>query len=277
MIKILFITLFTSTIVITQELIYEDSIGKFESACAFTINQAGSIFVTDKELNEIYKFDRTGALLHNIGGYGWDKELFDYPSDIFTNLLNVYVTDRNNNRIQIFDKDLNYLSDIKPEDLMVSFNYPEGCVVSNQGDVFILDSDNQRVIKLDLSGEFIMQIGDIDAGIFKLNDPVDLAVSGDGKLFVTDGSKIKVFDLFGNGLSIIETDIKDMRITIFSNFITISNNKRVLYLNLSEELSGFKELDVPDLNDGKLIEALFAGNGLYLLFPTEIKYYTLKY
>jgi hypothetical protein len=95
-----------------QELILLQEIGSFQSASSIAINQAGFIYVSNAGSNEIVKMDTLGNVIRTIGGYGWSASAFDYPIKIFANTLNVYVADRNNDRIQIFDKDLNYLSEI---------------------------------------------------------------------------------------------------------------------------------------------------------------------
>ncbi len=59
--------------------------------------------------NEIVKLDTLNNALKSIGGYGWSNSTFDEPVDIYATDLRVYVTDKNNNRVQVFDKDLNFL------------------------------------------------------------------------------------------------------------------------------------------------------------------------
>jgi len=82
--------------------------GKFSNAVSFSINPVGSIYITDADKNEIIKLDTLGNELNRIGGYGWNPAAFDFPADIFAQTLKVYVADKNNNRIQVFDKDLNF-------------------------------------------------------------------------------------------------------------------------------------------------------------------------
>ena len=137
-------------------------IGEFEQASSFFITPTGFIFISDTQRNEISKYDTAGSKIISIGGYGWGESSFDDPVDIYATTLDVYVTDMNNHRIQIFDKDLNYLSSFRSEQYEstdYSFAFPISCATSNQGDLFILDSDNSRLLKFNLTGDFLQDIG----------------------------------------------------------------------------------------------------------------------
>ena len=122
---------------------------------------SGNIFVSDIGLNTITKFDSTGKIIINIGGFGWEESTFDEPIDIVTNTLSLYVADKNNNRIQRFDKDLNYISEFsgKKDNGKIEFGYPTCIDISSIGDLYILDSDNYRILKFNLTGEYLQEIG----------------------------------------------------------------------------------------------------------------------
>ena len=134
---------------------FQNALGKFTDASSFSYNPSGFFYVADRHTNEIFKIDTLGNIIKYIGGYGWDESNFDDPIFIFSTLLNVYVTDKNNHRIQIFDKDLNYITQLSNKNLESTnknlenskFGYPLGCVVSSMGDFFVLDSENKRILK----------------------------------------------------------------------------------------------------------------------------------
>ncbi len=254
----------------------QEVIGDFTDASCFDINAAGFIFICDSETNEVYKLSPAGITLKTIGGYGWSASAFDNPVDIFATTLNVYVTDQNNHRIQIFDKDLNFLSSFTTssrEDERYKFAYPRSCIVSNQGDLFVLDGDNQRVLKYDLRGNFILEIGNTDAGEFALDDPQDIAVSNSTNLYIADGDIIKVFDVFGSGLARLNSGLSEPKLTIQDNILTISSELKIKYLNLRNQSAGFKNFD-PHL-DGTLIrKAIVTDYAIYVLIPDKILKYS---
>jgi len=263
-----------------QNLNYIGSFGKFSNANSFSINPAGIIFAADNEKNEIYKIDTLGITLKSIGGYGWGESAFDDPADIFATTLNIYVTDRNNHRVQIFDKDLNYLSQFKTnesENENLQFAYPSCASVSNQGDLYILDSDNTRILKYGLSGNFLQQIGGNDAGEYSLSNPINFAISDDGKLFVIDNDKIFVFDQYGTGLAKIEMGIEAYNLSIGRNKILLNSVDQIKIIDFNNPQNGFKIFDSAQLQiDSPIKEAIIFNYKLYVLTGSTIHVYNFS-
>lgn len=259
---------------------YIDTFGKFRNAVSFSINPAGNIYVADADENEIIKLDTLGNEASRIGGYGWNPAAFDFPADIFAQTLKVYVADRNNNRIQVFDKDLNFryeLTSEKTESEFITFAYPIGCGVSNQGDFFILDSDNKRILKYNMTGGFLLEIGGTDAGNFSLNDPKHFAVSNDGKIFVIDDNKIFVFDQYGAGLIKLEAGIEPKNINVTFSMLTINNDQTLKYIDLSKRDTEFRTISFEDELNGMLInDSIIFNSKLYLLTSKTIFVYDLS-
>ena len=262
-----------------QEFELLGKMGNFEGASAFFITPVGFIFISDAERNEISKYDTSGRKIISIGGYGWQESSFDDPADIFATTLDVYVTDKNNNRIQIFDKDLNYLSSFtsKPyESTEYQFAYPISCATSNQGDLFILDSDNSRLLKFNLTGDFLTDIGGIDAGEYTLNNPYKLAISSDSKIYISDSNQIIVFDLFGNGLLKFKTSLDNPNINITNDYLSANDNNKIIIINLKNpskviiEFTGEKYALEDDI-----VEASLFNNKLFILTDHSILKYKL--
>ena len=214
---------------LSQTFQYEKSIGSFSSASSFYINPAGFIYVTDAGKDDIIQLDTLGKIIYSIGGYGWQKSSFDNPVDVFADALKVFVSDKNNNRIQQFDKNLNFISEIKTKNSEVEgeqFGYPLSAVMSNLGDIFILDSDNSRIVKFNIFGDFIQNFGGYDYGNYSLQNPKQMAVSMNNNLFVIDSNEIKIYDQYGNGIGNISSaeNFRSIRI-IFSKMILTTADK----------------------------------------------------
>jgi len=252
-------------------------IGDFVNAEAFSISDNRSIYVTDSETNEVYKLTMTGEVTQFIGGYGWSEGAFDNPVDIFAGTLNVYVTDKNNDRIQFLDKDLNYISEFSSRRIdnpQYGFRYPTSAVISPIGDLFILDSDNSRILKFDFSGKFSLEIGSYDAGSFMLNNPIKFDISSDSRLFVLDDDEIKVFDQFGGGLNRIKIKSRAKNLHIKSDIICLTYNDSVELLNLQNPSQGFITYAID--NDNTLKDAFVYQDQLFVLTEKMISIYNLQ-
>lgn len=252
--------------------------GNFQNAETFGINSKGIIYVTDLETNEIFALDTLGNVLNYTGGFGWQPSAFDQPVDVFATSLNVYVTDENNQRVQRFDNYLNFISELKTRNKgneKASFGYPLSAAISSFGELYVLDSENVRVIKFNIFGRFITNFGGYNYGIYALKKPTKLAISNNNNVYVLDGEKLIRFDQYGNGINIRKLDKDYTNIKIY-NDIMLLNSKDEIYL---------LDLDTPDSFLSKLFlfgsslnypikAAVIFNNKLYVLTDKEISVFT---
>jgi hypothetical protein len=258
-----------------QTYIYQGSIGEFNNASSIHINAAGFLFITDSGNDEIYKMDTLGKVIKTTGGHGWAEATFDNPVHIFATPLSIYVTDKNNHRIQRFDKDLNPISSLSTrdnDDANSRFGYPLSCVIAPQGDLFILDSENKRVLKFDLFGNFIQNFGGYDYGKYALNNPVAMAVDDNNYLYVVDGKTILIYDQFGNGIGDIKGTEDFSSINIIFNNMTINSKDKIYYYDLSQKTGQLENIKI-DLTEirGEIKGTLLFNNKLYVLTSKEIQ------
>jgi len=256
------------------------SIASFSNASSFSISSTGYIYIVDSQENDLIKYDTLGNRIFSIGGYGWEKASFDDPVDVYANTLRIYVADKNNDRIQVFDKFLNFLSDFSNDNLESdeSFAYPNGFGISNQGDYFILDSDNKRVLKYDLNGNYLLQIGYTDAGQYTLSDPNALAISPDGKVFVINGNQIFVYDQYGTGLLKLNPGFVPNNINITFYFLTVNSDSIIKYIDLSKPDPIFKTFVPTGLSSKtlKIREVSIFQNRIYVLTQKNIMIYSFN-
>ncbi len=256
------------------------SIASFKNAVSFSLNPNGSIYVVDSRENELIECDTLGNVIHSIGGFGWDKASFDDPVDVYASTLRIYVADKNNDRIQVFDKFMNFISAFSNENLESnqSFAYPNGFGISNQGDYFILDSDNNRVLKYDLNGNYLLDIGYTDAGQYTLSEPKALAISPDGKVFVINNNQIFIYDQYGTGLLKLNPGFAPDNINITFYYLTVNNNSVIEYTDLSKPDPKFIKFIPEEINSTSLIikEVAVFQNKIYVLTSKNIMIYTLK-
>lgn len=270
--RIAFLFLLLSAAYFPQTFVQSGEIGRFQNASSFTFSSAGYFYVSDASQNKIYKIDTLGKVLNETGGYGWSSSAFDYPSDIFTNSLNVYVADRYNRRAQVFDKDLNFLFEIKGDNngrTSASFGYPASCAVSNLGSIFILDEENKQVLKFNSNGAFEAAFGGYDYGKYALNEPSGLRVISGDVSFIADKSRLIIFDSFGTGTAIITFKENITGINSYYDIITVNNESKAYMLDAKNMSVKEIQLAREDAEE-KIISSLYDGNSLYILYRSGI-------
>jgi tripartite motif-containing protein 71 len=183
-----------------------DQPGQFNHPSSVSSDAYGNIYVADTGNNRVQKFDDKGQLLSFIGGFGWGKEQFQAPHDIFVyNSLDIYIADFENSRIERYDKDLNWITSYYSNENWESrdqFEFPRSIFLSIHGDFFIVDSQNDRISKFNAEFEPQLTFGDFDWGQGVLQKPSHISISFKDIIYVSDSDagKIRVYDYFGNFL-----------------------------------------------------------------------------
>ncbi len=274
--KLFILFLIFTNILFPQKFYLSQTIGTFENASSFWIVPNGFIYITDKDKDEVIQLDTSGNVLKDVGGFGWNQSQFDEPADVFADPLSVYVADKNNHRIQRFDRNLNFISELYTRDKDnpdQSFGYPISCAVSNQGDLFVLDSENKRILKFDLFGNFKLQLGGIDAGQFALFNPISMSIGASGIVFVADQKSILTFDQFGNGITKIVFDEEIISLRILFDKITVVLKNKILFASISDENIEFHNLLFENNMNEKIVSSILFNNKLYILTPKQILIY----
>ncbi|MBL0332652.1 MAG: NHL repeat-containing protein [Chlorobiota bacterium] len=178
-----------STILITQY-----------NITAFDIDTQLNIYTVSKDNNLIIKYSSNEDSLFSVGGFGSSENSFDKPVSITINSLNdIFICDYNNNRVQRFNKSLNFIKSIYlREDPIEShrFGYPLNVAVSRAGNLYILDGENKRIIVTTPFGEWLnTYLGTISK--IKLLNPKLIKLDLNDNIYVLDNNKIIMLNPFG--------------------------------------------------------------------------------
>ena len=96
---------------------------------------------------QLQKFSRDGHLIKCVGRQGSKDGEFKDPKGIRLHHGHIYVSDQGNNRIQMFDTDLNFIRTIdSPGPGMGEFNKPYDLDFDGEGKAYIADSNNNRIV-----------------------------------------------------------------------------------------------------------------------------------
>jgi DNA-binding beta-propeller fold protein YncE len=124
---------------------------------------AGNIFIADGFGNSrIAKFDKNGKFLKSWGSRGSEPGQFNNPRSLAVDSKgNVYVADRGNHRIQVFDSEGTFQTQIagigSPAAICISPGAHPYLYASNSNEVNSLD--NGEIYKMDLEGKILGQFG----------------------------------------------------------------------------------------------------------------------
>ena len=150
----------------------------FNMPSAVLVAPNGDIFVADghggTSNDRVVKFDPRGRYIKEWGIKGTGPGQFDIPHALAMDSRGrLFVADRNNNRIQIFDQDGKYL------DSWSQFSRPSGIWIDAKDTIYVADSESESVSKNHDGWKRGMRIGSAKDGSVKyfIPDPVDKAIT----------------------------------------------------------------------------------------------------
>jgi DNA-binding beta-propeller fold protein YncE len=189
--------------------------GRMDGPRAVCADPAGFVYVADTGNQRVQKFDSLGVPLAAVGAFGWGVEQFNEPSSVWAgNGLDVFVADYDNGRIERYDRNLHPIASLRSSDEWAEslrFGFPLDVRFTPQSELFCLDGENRRVLKLDARGEPLISFGGLDSGEGRLTGPARLLVTAGNRVLVSDADegRIAVFDAYGNFLAVFGEGILD--------------------------------------------------------------------
>lgn len=152
----------------------------------------GSFFVSDGYGNaRVAKFGADGQFQFDWGEHGSEPGQFSVPHGIAIGPDgNVYVADRGNARVQIFDKSGTFIGMWKSEELgrpwALAFAADGIALVVDGGDQPSRPPDRARINEVDSSGKLLGSFGSFGNQDGQLIYPHDIAVGADGAVYVVE-------------------------------------------------------------------------------------------
>ena len=164
------------------------------------IDDADNIYVSSQ--HKLQKFTSSGELIKCVGQRGSKEGDLDDPRGVTLYENKIYVSDRDNHCIQVFDLDLNFIRSIGARGSgsrrgsgRGEFDEPHDVKFDTIGNMYVADYKNERVQVMDISDRFIRAFGQTREG--KLS-PTGLHIV-DKYVYVTDdrGHCIVVYETSG--------------------------------------------------------------------------------
>ncbi|KQO17770.1 hypothetical protein ASF12_03655 [Paenibacillus sp. Leaf72] len=175
-------------------------LGEFKNPSGVAVDGSGNVYVADMGNHRIQKLDaatNTWSAWSKAGGSsGSGIGEFKSPRGVDVDLNgNVYVADTDNHRIQKLDVSTNTWSEWKRSGggsgtSLGEFNFPRGVAVDEGGNVYVADSRNNRIQKLDFSsvpsGEWKLIGGSLGSGVGQFKNLSDVTLDHSGNIYVAD-------------------------------------------------------------------------------------------
>lgn len=128
----------------------------------------------------VLKFDRNGKFIKSWGGLGTEPGQFNVAHGIAVDANGLlWVADRENERIQIFDQDGRFIRQMKYAGL------PCGLEIGKQY-VYMVNGFAGQLLRLDLDGKVLAAAGKSGKGLGEFGEAHFVAVSPKGEIFVAD-------------------------------------------------------------------------------------------
>ena len=195
---------------------------------AVAVDGLGNLYIATAHLGRIRKVDAAGTIttvagtgesgFSGDGGPAVEAEFRELHGVAVDGLGNLYIADRNNQRIRKVDSagtvttvagngGRGFAGDGGPAS-QAQLSEPEGVAVDGAGNLYITDSFNHRIRKVDLTGTISTVAGNGERGFAgdggpaveaQLSSPQAVAVDGTGNLYIADtfNGRIRRVDLTG--------------------------------------------------------------------------------
>ena len=136
------------------------------------------LYVCDREDNRFQVLNTELEYMNSFGCYGRGNGEFNYPNDIAQDGAgNLYVSDTNNHRVQVFDYKGEFLFAFSEKDASKQLCFPCGICIDSDQFVYVCERGNPCVSVFKTSGEFVTSFG-------QFSNPEGMVIDDDGFVYV---------------------------------------------------------------------------------------------
>src|SRR3972149_7176686 len=210
--------------------------GELIGPFGLAVDAEGSLYVVETSNHRVQKFNSEGKTLLLWGEYGKEEGQFNSPESIAIWSDTIYVTDTGNHRIQKFTSNGTFLAQWRgfgTQDLfsMLPFEWASslslspplltrrvashgigerefqdciGLAANAQGEVYVVDAGQHRLLKFDKEGRFLTQWGRYGSGPGQFWTPLGVEVDREGAVYVADSGNHRIQKFTPDGTFITE-------------------------------------------------------------------------
>lgn len=180
--------------------------------CGAALDREGFLWVCNTHDHAILKLDTCdGSIVGRWGATGTEPGELRYPVSIaFGFDENIVIVDEGNNRVQVFDNQMNFKFAFGGTGASGQLNDPCGVAIDLEGNIVIADSGNNRIEIFSPKGVWVN-------GFLGVSNPIGIAVNSKGQIVVMDNGnqKVKIFE--PNGVFVLEFGDRGSRPGLFNH------------------------------------------------------------
>lgn len=169
------------------------SAGRFEKPEGIAIDGLGNIYIADYVNGYIKKYDENFNHIMTFSDFGVEPGE-NMESEFMTISNNrLYMADKGNHRVDVFDLDGKFLFLFDNNNTM---DTPQAAKSSSDGDIYVVDMGNDRLLHFNSEGELKRRLGKKGKQVGEFNKPVGMAIDSKGYIYVSEAhnDRIQVFD-----------------------------------------------------------------------------------
>jgi DNA-binding beta-propeller fold protein YncE len=158
---------------------------RFNQPTDVALGRNGDVFVTQGHTPEggdprVLKFNKNGKFIKTWGGKGTEPGKFAVAHGIAVDAKGLlWVADRENQRIQVFDQDGKYIREMKYAGLPCSLSIGDRYV-------YMVNGFAGQLLRLDLDGKVLAAVGKSGKGIGEFGEAHAITVGPKGEIWVAD-------------------------------------------------------------------------------------------
>jgi sugar lactone lactonase YvrE len=176
--------------------------GALRKPINIAVDADGTRYVTDRTLERVVVYDADNQYIRSFG----DPKVWA-PTDVAIAGDLLYVADREAGQIFVLDKHSGEeLRRLGTEGIgKAEFIFPTNLAVGEDGNIYVSDTLNYRIQKIDAEGGPLRQFGEAGDGLGQFARPKGIAVDRENRLYAVDAAfmNVQIFDSEGRLLLVL--------------------------------------------------------------------------